>query len=160
MQWADVVADPSLKDLPYKIELDQYGQIVMTPHWPIHSEIQSLLQEALNSRLQGGRAVPELAIQTSAGVRVADVAWRSNQRWERIRAAGPAPAPIAPELCIEVQSQGNSESQMAEKRALYFEAGALEVWICDLEGDIRFFSPEGELTTSRQVPGFPTRLAI
>jgi len=82
MQWADVVNDPSLRNLPYKIELNQYGQIVMTPHWPIHSEIQSLLQDALNDRLAGGRAVQEYAIQTSAGVRVADVVWRSEERWQ------------------------------------------------------------------------------
>ena len=102
MQWADVVNDPSLRNLPYKIELNQYGQILMTPHWPIHSEIQSLLQDALNQRLTGGRAVQEYAIQTSAGVRVADVVWRSEERWRRIRAAGAVPAPIAPEICIEV----------------------------------------------------------
>lgn len=87
MQWADVVNDPSLKDLPYKIELNRFGQIVMTPHWPLHSEMQSVLQSELNRQIPGGRAVPEYAIQTSAGVRVADVAWRSDERWNLIRAA-------------------------------------------------------------------------
>jgi Uma2 family endonuclease len=31
---------------------------------------------------------------------------------------------------------------MNEKRALYFEAGAREVWIVDLTGQISFFVPE------------------
>jgi Uma2 family endonuclease len=158
MQWADVVNDPSLRDLPYKIELNQYGQIVMTPHWPIHSEIQSLLHDALNDRLTGGRAVQEYAIQTTAGVRVADVAWRSEERWGKIRAAGAAPAPVAPEICIEVQSRSNSEAEMAEKRALYFEAGALEVWLCDESGRLRFFDPAGERAQSKLVPSFPARV--
>jgi len=160
MQWADVVNDPSLKNLPYKIELNQYGQIVMTPHWPIHSEIQSVLQDALNSRLTGGRAVQEYAIQTTAGVRVADVVWRSEERWSKIRAAGAVPAPVAPEICVEVQSRSNTEAEMAEKRALYFEAGALEVWLCDESGRLRFFNPVGETDQSKLVPTFPARVDI
>lgn len=58
---------------------------------------------------EDGRAVPEYAIQTSAGVRVADVVWRSRRRWESIRSHGRVPAPIAPEICIEVQSRSNTE---------------------------------------------------
>jgi len=160
MQWADVVEDPNLKDLPYKIELNKYGQIIMTPHWPLHSEIQSVLQDELNHRLEGGRAVPEYAIQTSAGVRVADVVWRSNERWDEIRAAGAVPAPVAPEICIEVQSRSNTDAQLTEKRTLYFDAGALEVWICDESGRVRFFDPEKEMTASDLVPSFPVHIEI
>jgi Uma2 family endonuclease len=160
MQWADVVSDPSLKDLPYKIELNQYGQVVMTPHWPIHSEIQSVLQDELTHRLKGGRAVQEYTIQTTSGVRVADVVWRSDERWNKIRAAGAAPAPIAPEICIEVQSRSNTDVEMAEKRALYFEAGALEVWLCDESGRLRFFDLGGEIPQSRLVGSFPARVDI
>jgi len=104
MHWADVVADSSLENLPYKIELNEHGQILMTPHWPLHSELQSVLQEELNQRMKGGRAVPEYAIRTAAGVRVADVVWRSAARWNEIQAAGKVPAPVAPEICIEVRS--------------------------------------------------------
>jgi len=35
---------------------------------------------------------------------------------------------IAPEICVEVISPRNSPEEMAEKRALYFAAGADEVW--------------------------------
>jgi hypothetical protein len=31
---------------------------------------------------------------------------------------------------------------MAEKSALYFEAGAQEVWLCALDGKIEFYTPE------------------
>ena len=30
MQWAEVLRDPSLQDLPYKIELNEWGQVVMS----------------------------------------------------------------------------------------------------------------------------------
>jgi len=160
MRWAEVVEDPNLKDLPYKIELNEYGQIIMTPHWPLHSEIQSVLQSELSRHLEGGRAVPEYAIQTAAGVRVADVVWRSDERWSEIRSAGAVPAPVAPEICIEVQSRSNTDAEMAEKRALYFDAGALEVWICDESGRVRFFDSEKEMTASDFVPSFPTGIEV
>jgi Uma2 family endonuclease len=160
MQWAEVVKDPSLRNLPYKIELNAYGQILMTPHWPIHSEIQSVLQDELGRRLKGGRAVQEYAIQTSAGVRVADVVWRTDERWSRIREVGALPAPIAPEICIEVQSRSNSPAEMIEKRALYFEAGAMEVWVCNEAGELRFFDPSGELDRSILVPSFPLKIQV
>lgn len=160
MQWVDVVNDPSLHNLPYKIELDQLGRILMTPHWPIHSELQSVIQDELSRRLTGGRVVQEYAIQTTAGVRVADVAWRSDARWQTIQAAGPGPARIAPEICIEVLSNSNSDLEMAEKRILYFEAGALEVWLCEEAGRLRFFTPDGEIARSEQVPSFPLRVEI
>ncbi len=31
MQWSEVLEDKSLRDLPFKIETNRYGQIVMTP---------------------------------------------------------------------------------------------------------------------------------
>jgi hypothetical protein len=31
MEWIEVLADPVLRDLPYKIELNEYGKIVMSP---------------------------------------------------------------------------------------------------------------------------------
>jgi Uma2 family endonuclease len=48
----------------------------------------------------------------------------------------------APEICVEIRSPGNSTAEMNEKRAHYFEAGAREVWIVDLTGQISFFVPE------------------
>ncbi|MGH8479899.1 MAG: hypothetical protein ACREXK_10045 [Gammaproteobacteria bacterium] len=31
MNWAEVIAEKTLRDLPYKIELDRYGNIVRDP---------------------------------------------------------------------------------------------------------------------------------
>lgn len=46
--------------------------------------------------------------------------------------------------------------EVREKMALYFDAGASEVWLCDEDGTLRFFSePEQQLKTSILIPGFP-----
>ena len=43
MQWQDVLADKSLRDLPYKIELNEYGHIEMSPTSYTHSYLQGTL---------------------------------------------------------------------------------------------------------------------
>ncbi len=40
MQWSDVLNDKSLSNLPYKIELNEYGQIVMSPASNQHGFLQ------------------------------------------------------------------------------------------------------------------------
>jgi hypothetical protein len=40
MQWSEVITDKSLKVLPYKIELDRYGNILMSPASNRHGRLQ------------------------------------------------------------------------------------------------------------------------
>ena len=49
---------------------------------------------------------------------------------------------------------------MTEKRLLYFEAGAKEIWLCDENGVMRFFNAGQELTHSLLVPEFPEKVDI
>jgi Uma2 family endonuclease len=49
---------------------------------------------------------------------------------------------------------------MSEKIKLYLAKGALEVWICDSEGLVRFFCHESEITEYRLVPGFPKHIRV
>ncbi|WP_259204573.1 Uma2 family endonuclease [Salinibacter ruber] len=63
----------------------------------------------------------------------------------------------APDLCVEVMSESNDWSEMDEKRALYLEAGAEEVWVVDKDGAVRFFRKQ-QLEASELVPGFPERV--
>jgi len=49
----------------------------------------------------------------------------------------------------------NSEKEMRQKRKLYFEQGALEVWICDEYGALRFFDESGEMERSKMFADFP-----
>ena len=145
MQWQDVIADKSLQDLPYKIELNERGNIEMSPASFMHSRLQGKLA-AILSRELGGEVFTELAIQTRKGVKVPDVAWGTEeyfqQHCENICATS------APELCIEILSRSNTMLEMQEKISLYLEAGAIEVWLVDQQGLIRFFNVEGELQQS------------
>lgn len=70
MKWADVIADKSLRDLPYKIELDRYGNILMSPAGNRHGRLQVRIASLLE-RLLGGEAVSECAIDTPEGERSA-----------------------------------------------------------------------------------------
>ena len=64
--------------------------------------------------------------------------------------------PADPEICVEIVSPSNSRSEINEKRALYFDAGAAEVWICNLDGSISFFvASHNQLFASSICPAFP-----
>jgi Uma2 family endonuclease len=156
MNWQEVCEHPSLKDLPFKIELDELGRIIMSPVKLYHSMLQSEIEFLLRSLLKGGKPLPECAIKTSKGTKVADVAWVSSETWAKIKTE--AEASIAPEICIEVISTGNSKKEMIEKSQLYFEAGAKEVWLCNEDGVMSFFNAEQELTRSELVSEFPEKV--
>ena len=71
------------------------------------------------------------------------------------------PFPKAPEICVEILSPSNSPAEMTCKRALYFNAGAKEVWQCDEDGVLTFFTPEtpnNPTETSPICPDFPARI--
>ena len=40
MEWAQVINNPFLKDLPFKIELNKWGKILMSPASNSHGHIQ------------------------------------------------------------------------------------------------------------------------
>jgi Uma2 family endonuclease len=67
---------------------------------------------------------------------------------------------IAPEICIEVRSPGNTIQELYEKRDAYFRAGAREVWICDLSNQIALFNESGELNKSELCPDFPAVIEL
>lgn len=156
MKWEEVCEDQQLQNLPFKIELNKWGQIVMSPVKIKHSFYQGRIQRLLESLLQTGEVMPECAIDTSDGVKVADVVWCSDERFDQIQ--DEVSASIAPEICIEVKSIGNTLEEMEFKKKLYFEAQAREVWICNEQGDIIFYNEQNELTQSLLVPYFPTQI--
>jgi Uma2 family endonuclease len=67
------------------------------------------------------------------------------------------PTTLAPEICIEVLSESNTAEEMDEKRTLYREAGAQEIWLVELDGRIRFFGDD-EQEQSQLAPDMPNRL--
>jgi Uma2 family endonuclease len=134
MTWADVMASPYLKDLPFKIELNKWGKIEMSPASNEHGIKQADIATELGKR-GGGKVLVECSMATTDGVRVADVAWISAQRLEQLGAV--TPFPKAPEVCVEVMSPSNSWPEMEMKAGLYLGAGAEEVWIVSLDGSKR-----------------------
>jgi Uma2 family endonuclease len=152
-----IAADPRFRDLPYQIETNARGQIIMSPTTQDHGFLQSRIAILLDRHLDGA-IVTESSLATSDGEKIADVAWCSWRRWEQLR--GTLTAPVAPEICVEIRSPSTTDEEMAAKRALYVEAGAEEVWICDEDGTMHFFDAEGEMTASRRAPDFPARVQI
>jgi Uma2 family endonuclease len=156
MRWEEVCQNQQLQDLPFKIELNKWGQIVMSPVKIKHSFYQGRIQRLLESLLKKGEVMPECAIDTSDGVKVADVVWCSAERFNIIE--DEVSASISPEICIEVKSTGNTLEEMEFKKNLYLEAKALEVWLCNEQGDIKFYNEQGELKNSLLVPDFPNKI--
>jgi Uma2 family endonuclease len=145
MQWQDVLADKSLRDLPYKIELNEYGHIEMSPASFTHSYLQGTLAFLLRTQL-GGKIFTELAIVTDKGVKVPNVAWGADDYFQRHK--NDIAATAAPEICIEIISPSNSKRAMKAKIRLYLKAGAVEVWLVNEQGDVQFFDANGQRANS------------
>jgi Uma2 family endonuclease len=157
MQWSDVINDPSLRDLPYKIELDAQGRIVTSPASNRHGAQQARLVRLLARLLSDGEIATECSIGTHAGVKVADVVWMSPE-FQR-QHGDTTPYPQAPELCIEILSPSNAPAEIEDKVRLYLGYGAREVWTVDEQGRISLFGPEGQRQVSA-LPGIQGPLAI
>ena len=158
MTWQEIVENPSLAGLPFKIETNEFGQVVMSPTKYLHGIFQARLSRLLETHLPNGIVSNETAIETRKGVKVPDVAWSSFAFFELHREEFALSS--ATEICIEVISKSNTVREIATKRKLFFERGALEVWTCDLEGNVHFYDAQGELERSLLAPKFPTLVLL
>jgi len=145
--------DPALRDLPYKIELNSWGKVEMTPASNRHGRLQAVLALELGRQLQG-MVLTECSILTRIGIRVPDVAWASPAFMEAFGEI--TPFTRAPEICVEVLSPSNVEAEVVEKTAAYLAAGADEVWLVSEDGKVRFVGPSGDQPQSR----FPVTLSL
>ena len=155
-RWTDVLADRMLAKIEGRIETDRHGQIIMSPPPGVrHSGYQAKIAILLSQRMAGGQTLTECPISTADGVRAADVVWVSDGA---LRDLGEGTCfRRAPELCVEVLSPDNTKAEMREKMALYFDAGAGEVWLCGLDGKMTFFVAGDPLPQPRssRCPEFP-----
>jgi Uma2 family endonuclease len=158
MNWQEVCEHPRLQNLPFKIELDEDGKILMTPVKVSHSAFQGELEFLLRSLLRTGKTLPECAIATQKGTKVADVAWASDAVFAIIK--NEIECSVCPEICIEVFSASNTHKEMEDKKKLYFEQGAVEFWLCTEQGDMSFFDRKGEQQRSVLVPDFPLSIQL
>ena len=79
MQWSEVIEYPSLRDLPYKIETNRHGDIVMSPASNRHGIVQSKIGTLITNFKSGGETISKCSVETPEGVKVADVAWASSE---------------------------------------------------------------------------------
>ncbi|MGC8491883.1 MAG: Uma2 family endonuclease [Syntrophobacteraceae bacterium] len=159
MEWREVVQHPSLKDLPFKIETNEWGKIMMAPASYAHGKYQTRIAILFERLGEGDRVVTECPIQTSRGTRVADVAWASAA-FEKRHGIKKVELSESPEIVIEIESPSNTAAELVGKRLLYFEKGAREFWLCDENGKMRFFNPEGEMSKSEMFGEFPAHIDL
>jgi Uma2 family endonuclease len=155
-RWQEIVSDPHLRELPYTVETNDRGQIVLSPHQADHSYLQGDIIGFLYEHATEGRPFPEFPITTAEGVKVPDVVWMTARRREEVDETGDPPT-LAPEICVEVMSESNDWDEREAKIDLYREAGAEEVWVVEQDGRVRFFADE-EVERSTVAPEFPTSL--
>lgn len=158
MNWKTLCEATHLQNLPYKIELNTRGQIIMSPAKLVHGRFQSRIAHLLEKFAPHGEAVTECAIQTAESTKVADVGWFSQARWAQVKEG--FDAVIAPEICVEIISQSNTKEELQRKKSLYFEAGALEFWLCAETGDMEFWTKDEALPSSKLIPAFPLQVKI
>jgi Uma2 family endonuclease len=152
MTWEEILNNPALQNLPFKIETNKFGQILMSPATNKHGIVQSDVGFEIRRRLKGGVIINECSIDTSDGVKVADVAWASDEFFAEY--GDMTPYPKAPEICVEVTSPSNSKEEIKHKIELCLAKGALEVWVVNQKRQATFYSHTGQIKESRLVPDF------
>ena len=152
-RWHEALRDPSLQDLPYKIEINAWGKLEMSPASNRHGRLQVEVASELKRQLPG-LVITECSILTRIGIRVPDVVWASAEFMEHYGEI--TPYVRAPEICVEIVSPSNVQAEIEEKRAAYFAAGAREVWLVAEAGTIRHFGPAAEKAAS----DFPVQITL
>jgi Uma2 family endonuclease len=160
-RWLQICTDPAFADRPERFEIDSSGQLITSPppgfeHRQRARAVANLLDQLQASEL----ATVEQAILTRDGqIRIADVVLLTQDQKRWLIANPTSPLSSAPPVCVEILSRSNTQAQIDEKRALYFDAGATEVWIYNLYGSMSFFvRSDHQVSTSSLCPAFPGRI--
>lgn len=136
--WNELAQD---EQAPDHYELTEYGELVLSPRAETnHQRICSSLVRQLSQQL-GEEAVQEVAVLTrTAGIRVPDVVWMPQTRWNQLP---PHAVLEAPELVVEVLSPGNRKPEMNHKIQGYLQSGVQEVIVIGLAGGIEYIRQDG-----------------
>jgi len=160
-RWTEVLADRELAKVEGRIETDRHGHIIMSPPPAAsHGGFQFAIGALLQNPLRRGRVLTECPISTADGVKAVDVAWASPGTIQDLGARQCFPR--ASEICLEVISPSNTDAEIEEKMALYFDAGASEVWLCDNKGVMTFFisGATRPARASKICPKFPRQVEL
>ncbi|MGH7996080.1 MAG: Uma2 family endonuclease [Opitutaceae bacterium] len=160
MTWEEMCADPNLRDLPFKIEQDRYGRVVMSPVSPNHGRLQGRINNLLSQMLPGWVVFVEGGVDSEDGTKSPDVSALPKERFGRIN--GKASLSEAPDLAVEVLSPANRPEEMNEKRRLFAARGCREFWTCSEDGAMTFCDgPTGKrLARSALCPRFPAMVSL
>jgi Uma2 family endonuclease len=158
--WARLVNDPGFRGVLEKIETDRDGNLIMSPP-PADPHIvrQNLIAKTLDRLLPEGLWLVNGTVSTPEGVKIPDTVWYGKDR-VAARAAAPDEllSRIAPDVCVEVLSPCNTAREIRDKTAAYFAVDVQEVWTCDRDGKMSFFTPQGPLQRSTICPDFPREI--
>ena len=95
-------------------------------------ELAGLLGNFVRRRKLGTLAGEAGMLRLSPGlVRIPDLSFISRARLAHHRRARDPILPLAPDLAIEVLSEGNTPREMARKVSEYFDSGCRLVWLVD-----------------------------
>ena len=101
-RWRQLLADPELARLPYRVETDRHGHILMSPPpVPAHSKKQNRIATLLEQLLPNGHVVTECPVSTPDGVKAIDT-WLAPERGQE--ADTETCLSRAPEICVEILS--------------------------------------------------------
>jgi Uma2 family endonuclease len=160
-RWTELVADRDLAKIEGRIETDRYGRIILSlPFAPSHGSYQAMVGCLIGDLMPNGQVIIACPISTADGVKAADVAWASPECMRHL--GNRACFPQAPEICVEVLSPSNIQAEIEEKTALYFDAGAKEVWVCSRSGSVRFYESGKNRArkSSHLCPEFPKQIKL
>jgi len=94
LTWEQLCDDKRFEDLPFKIELNGRGQIIMSPTRYYRGKHSNRIASLLEEHQRWGEGSVDCAVETADGVKVADVAWLSTGLAKKMRnafACSPAP---------------------------------------------------------------------
>jgi Uma2 family endonuclease len=158
-RWTELINDPEIAKIEGRVETDRYGHVIMSPPPAARDgSYQSEIAYLLRSLMPTGRIFTECPISTADGVRAADVAWASSESVQEL--GNRVVFARSPEICVEVLSPGNTDAEIQEKMALYFDAGAKEVWLCETSGAMKFYSGMDSMGTSKLCQNFPVQIQL
>ena len=145
---------------PFYQELHNGVLVKVPPHnfgnYLVQLQLRKLLESAagdmgvVGTHL-GFRPLPEYEF------RIADVAYVSQERWDRIDLEDNLHG--APELVVEILSRSITVSEIAKEKRLCLENGCREFWVLDPDlRQVEVSTPDGITTTYRDGQEIPLRL--
>lgn len=156
------MTNPTLSELPFKIELNEWGKIEMSPASNLHGMLQTAIAFNLKLLCDGGKAFVECSIETTKNVKVADVVWASSSFYARN--SSKTPYQEAPEIVVEVASPSKTieELMTKSKRSLAMHTRGCHVFLhCSGKNNrIIVMSPLSQDDRSMNKTQFPLMIAV